>query len=62
MFPSQRGSNYFRVGRISGTEYPSISINAVTNAQRQARKAQQNIEAWRRQAIEKREVGTEYSL
>ena len=42
-------------------EDQSVFVNAVTEAQRQAREAQQNIETRRRQAIEKRKPSTEYS-
>ncbi|KAL8991046.1 MAG: hypothetical protein Q9169_007961 [Polycauliona sp. 2 TL-2023] len=60
MFPSQHGSNYFRVGPLRSAADDSVPVDAVTEARQRVRDAQRALEQRTIQEIEDRQEGTEF--
>ncbi|CAL8579981.1 hypothetical protein XPA_005714 [Xanthoria parietina] len=62
MFPSQHGSNYFRVGPLTPAEDDSVPIDAMTEARQRVRNAQRALERRTIQELEDRQEGDEFVL
>ena len=60
MFPSQHGSNYFRVGPLTPAEDDSVPIDAITEARQRVRNAQRALERRTIQELEDRQEGDEF--
>ena len=60
MFPSQHGSNYFRIGSLAAAMDEPVPMDAIATARQQVRDAQQALERRTIQEIEDRQEGTEF--
>lgn len=60
MFPSQHGSNYFRVGPLTPAEDDSVPIDAMAEARQRVRDAQRALERRTIREMKDRQEGTEF--